>query len=79
MLRPSSRAPVYRGMTNTQQAAKSETTNTKTTEDTERGCCGGPAPAGADACCVQDAAAKAAGENGCVCARASATLHHQAR
>src|SRR4029079_7383944 len=25
------------------------------------GCCGGPAPAGADACCVKDANAKAAG------------------
>jgi hypothetical protein len=31
------------------------------------GCCGGPAPAGADACCVQDAEAKAAGQSGCGC------------
>ncbi|HET6522252.1 MAG TPA: FAD-dependent oxidoreductase [Geminicoccaceae bacterium] len=31
------------------------------------GCCGGPAPAGADACCVRDAEAKAAGEDGCGC------------
>jgi hypothetical protein len=31
------------------------------------GCCGGPAPAGADACCVQDADAKAAGLDGCGC------------
>jgi hypothetical protein len=31
------------------------------------GCCGGPAPAGADACCVKDADAKAAGLNGCGC------------
>lgn len=31
------------------------------------GCCGGPAPAGADACCVQDADAKAAGQAGCGC------------
>jgi thioredoxin reductase len=31
------------------------------------GCCGGPAPAGADACCVQDAQAKAAGQDGCGC------------
>ena len=29
------------------------------------GCCGGPAPAGADACCVEDAAAKASGADGC--------------
>jgi thioredoxin reductase len=31
------------------------------------GCCGGPAPAGADACCVKDADAKAAGQDGCGC------------
>jgi hypothetical protein len=31
------------------------------------GCCGGAAPAGVDACCVLDAAAKAAGERGCGC------------
>ena len=31
------------------------------------GCCGGPAPTGVDACCVQDADAKAAGESGCGC------------
>ena len=34
----------------------------------DAGCCGGPAPAGADACCVKDADAKAAGEAGCGCA-----------
>jgi thioredoxin reductase len=31
------------------------------------GCCGGPAPAGTDACCVKDVEAKAAGEAGCGC------------
>lgn len=31
------------------------------------GCCGGPAPSEADACCVADAEAKAAGKNGCGC------------
>ena len=31
------------------------------------GCCGGPAPVEADACCVADASAKAAGETGCGC------------
>jgi thioredoxin reductase len=31
------------------------------------GCCGGPAPAGANACCVLDAGAKAAGKAGCGC------------
>src|SRR6185503_17892234 len=30
-------------------------------------CCGGPAPAEVDACCVQDADAKAAGAEGCGC------------
>jgi thioredoxin reductase len=31
------------------------------------GCCGGPAAAGVNACCVQDADAKAAGLDGCGC------------
>ena len=31
------------------------------------GCCGGPAPAGIDACCVKDAEAKAAGAQDCGC------------
>ena len=31
------------------------------------GCCGGPAPAGVDACCVKDADAKAGGASGCGC------------
>jgi thioredoxin reductase len=35
--------------------------------DGAAGCCGGPAPVGVDACCVQDADAKAAGEGGCGC------------
>jgi thioredoxin reductase len=30
-------------------------------------CCGGPAPAGFDACCSQDAEAKASGASGCGC------------
>lgn len=33
----------------------------------EEGCCGGPAPAEVDACCTQDAEAKAAGARGCGC------------
>jgi hypothetical protein len=31
------------------------------------GCCGGPAPVEVDACCKQDAEAKAAGAKGCGC------------
>lgn len=38
-----------------------------TAVDGATGCCGGPAPPEADACCVQDADAKAAGESGCGC------------
>jgi hypothetical protein len=31
------------------------------------GCCGGPAPAAVDACCADDADAKAVGKTGCGC------------
>src|SRR5262245_2390375 len=34
-------------------------------------CCGGPAPAETDACCVDDAKAKAAGASGCGCGQQS--------
>ncbi|MEO8682059.1 MAG: NAD(P)/FAD-dependent oxidoreductase [Vicinamibacterales bacterium] len=37
------------------------------------GCCGGPAAEGVDACCVQDADAKAAGEEGCGCGTTAAS------
>jgi hypothetical protein len=37
------------------------------TSDQDAGCCGGPAPAEVDACCKQDADAKAAGARGCGC------------
>jgi thioredoxin reductase len=36
------------------------------------GCCGGPAPAKVDACCVADAEAKAEGQSGCGCSPAKA-------
>jgi thioredoxin reductase len=35
------------------------------------GCCGGPAPAEVDACCVADAVAKDAGKSGCGCGKAA--------
>jgi thioredoxin reductase len=38
-----------------------------TTDFEEADCCGGPAPARADACCVADAMAKDTGEQGCGC------------
>ena len=34
------------------------------------GCCGGPAPAEVDACCMLDAEAKAAGKSSCGCGKA---------
>jgi thioredoxin reductase len=40
---------------------------TASTAIDETGCCGGPAPAAVDACCRQDADAKASGEKGCGC------------
>lgn len=36
-------------------------------ESAPAGCCGGPAPAGSAACCVQDADARAQGQAGCGC------------
>ena len=41
--------------------------NTTVASDGAAGCCGGPAAAGVDACCVTDADAKAAGQSGCGC------------
>lgn len=38
-----------------------------TVSSESEGCCGGPAPANNDACCKQDADAKAAGAKGCGC------------
>jgi hypothetical protein len=38
-----------------------------TADSAGEGCCGGPAPAEADACCQKDADAKAAGAKGCGC------------
>jgi thioredoxin reductase len=46
-----------------------------TAADGAAGCCGGPAPAEVDACCVKDADAKAAGESGCGCGTQPAPPH----
>lgn len=70
---PSRPTRVSRDMKNTRQTSNNESINTRTTEESTTGCCGGPAPAGTDACCVQDAAAKAAGESGCGCGPKVAT------
>jgi thioredoxin reductase len=39
--------------------------------DESAGCCGGPAPANVDACCVADAVAKDSGKSGCGCRAAA--------
>jgi RNA polymerase sigma-70 factor (ECF subfamily) len=59
---PSRTTPVSRDMTNTRQNTQNDETTTNASS-----CCGGPAPADSGACCVKDAAAKAAGESGCGC------------
>jgi RNA polymerase sigma-70 factor, ECF subfamily len=73
LVHPSRPTRVSRDMRNTQQTSNNESINTKTTDESATGCCGGPAPAGTDACCIQDAAAKAAGESGCGCGPKVAT------
>jgi thioredoxin reductase len=51
--------------------------STNLTAHTETGCCGGPAPADTDACCVADATAKEAGVAGCGCGQQSRTTNDQ--
>jgi RNA polymerase sigma-70 factor, ECF subfamily len=71
---PQRSTPVSRSMTN-EPSSKSETSNQQTTPaDTTSGCCGGPAPTGSAACCVEDATAKAAGETGCGCGPKAASV-----
>jgi thioredoxin reductase len=41
------------------------------TDGTQSGCCGGPAPVAAEACCMADAVAKDAGKAGCGCGLAA--------
>lgn len=66
-LHPSEPPRVSRGMSNTSHESMNEVSGTSSSEEKASSCCGGPAPAGANACCVKDAAAKAAGESGCGC------------
>ena len=48
--------------------------NTTAIAGSSAGCCGGPASAEVNACCVADADAKAAGESGCGCGSAQPEL-----
>ena len=47
--------------------AAGQTGGADSAADTESACCGGPAPAGVDACCAQDAEARSGGAAGCGC------------
>jgi thioredoxin reductase len=47
------------------------------TDSAQSGCCGGPAPEKADACCAADAAAKTAGRDGCGCGSAARPAEEQ--
>ena len=46
-------------------------TRPETVASASAGCCGGPAPANVDACCVADAVAKDSGKSGCGCKAAA--------
>ena len=46
-------------------------TRPETVASASAGCCGGPAPANVDACCVADAVAKDLGKSGCGCKAAA--------
>ena len=54
---------------NTSKRPKANAENSRPTGSAS-GCCGGPAPAGTSACCVQDAAVKSTGGSGCGCGSA---------
>jgi hypothetical protein len=66
-------------MTNTPNTPSSQTLNNEATKDAATGCCGGPAAPGADACCVKDAVAKAAGDAGCGCGTRPASTTAKSR
>lgn len=51
-------------------AAPPDTIDAPADASADHGCCGGPAPAGVDACCSRDAQAKAEGRSGCGCGSA---------
>jgi hypothetical protein len=48
------------------------TSTTPADPSADSGCCGGAAPAGADACCALDAEVKSTGGSGCGCSTTSA-------
>ena len=54
----------------TSNGQRASAENSRTDRGSASGCCGGPAPAGTDACCVHDAAVKSSGGSGCGCGSA---------
>jgi len=52
---------------NASERQKADEKSSRKAHGSATGCCGGPAPAGTDACCVQDAAVKSNGGAGCGC------------
>lgn len=71
-VRPSPCSSDSMGMKETSEAKATETTIT-TSESASTGCCGGPAPTDATACCALDEAVKATGGSGCGCGPKAAT------
>jgi hypothetical protein len=56
----------------TQTQTVTQGTDARESRTSRGSCCGGPAPAGADACCAQDAEAKSTGNAGCGCSSTAA-------
>jgi hypothetical protein len=56
----------------TTQGAPERRASTTLTHPAPSACCGGPAPAGTDACCARDADVKSTGGAGCGCGSAPA-------
>ena len=54
----------------TRNGTQAHSESSRTHTGSARGCCGGPAPAGTDACCAHDAAVKSKGGTGCGCGSA---------
>ncbi|KAB2910939.1 MAG: RNA polymerase sigma factor SigZ [Kofleriaceae bacterium] len=66
-VRPSPCSNDSMGMKESIEVNPTETTTNTTAETASTGCCGGPAPKDASACCALDAEVKATGGSGCGC------------
>lgn len=59
--------------TDTQDTQANERAPSADQNRDQGGCCGGPAPKGAEACCARDAQVKSEGGTGCGCAPRTAS------